>query len=96
MGRYQQADHYCRSLLQTMVTNHPDIAGIYHNLGCAQGNKGELNEAAASFTQALDIRKAVDMNQPDVARTLNSLGIVHGEKGEYTKAMNKFKQALEI
>ncbi|CAF1367953.1 unnamed protein product [Rotaria magnacalcarata] len=96
MGRYQQAETYCKKLLQTMPKNHPDRAGVYHNLGRAQGNKGELNEATDSFTQALEIRRSLDMNHPDVARTLNSLGIIHGEKGEYGKAMRMFEKALEI
>ncbi|CAF1394534.1 unnamed protein product [Rotaria sordida] len=96
MGRYQQAETYCKKLLQTMPKNHPDRAGVYHNLGRAQGNKGELNEATVSFTQALDIRRGLDMNHLDVARTLNSLGVIHGEKGEYGKAMKKFEKAVEI
>tara|TARA_B110000008_G_scaffold60207_1_gene59786 strand:+ start:424 stop:1995 length:1572 start_codon:yes stop_codon:yes gene_type:complete len=67
----------------------PDYADAYNNLGAAQKEKGDIEEAIVSCKQALKIK-------PDYAEANINLGNALKEKSDLTNAINHYKLALRF
>lgn len=89
-GRWQQAE----PLLHNAVARNPRNENAINALGLlAWQNKRDLPEAAALFTQALDIHTSHD----DFRASLhNNLGGVYGDLRQFPQAMEQFKSAVAI
>jgi len=66
-----------------------DPAEIQYNLGNGFLQKGEMNEAIASYEKALAIN-------PKYAEAETNLGTAHVQKGEIDRAIDHYKKALAI
>ena len=61
----------------------------HNNLGIAFKEQGALEEAAACFHRALDLR-------PDFAEAHNNLGTVLGEQARQDEAIACYRKAIEL
>ncbi|MDR1198680.1 MAG: tetratricopeptide repeat protein, partial [Prevotellaceae bacterium] len=72
-----------------------------NNLGVLQRNINELQQAEASYREALQTYRELAANNPqaylpDLAMTLNNLGILQSDINDYTKAEASYREALQI
>jgi protein O-GlcNAc transferase len=79
------AEQCCRHALQ-MESFHPDAWFI---LGVACQFQGKLDEAVASYEQALRLR-------PDFAAVHNNLGAIHAARARWEDAIASYGKALEL
>ena len=72
------------------VEIHPAFVAMMHNrVGYHLAEQGQLEEAVAQFTKALEIRS-------DYASAHNNLGVVLARKGQLDEAIVQFLEALKI
>ena len=57
--------------------------------------QGRPDEAAASYKEALELRRAIG-DQPGIALTLNNLGSSYIDRAKYDEALTALKEALQI
>ncbi|MCH8314022.1 MAG: tetratricopeptide repeat protein, partial [Nitrospinae bacterium] len=76
---------------------HPDVAGIWNNIGGAWDAKKDHDKAIQYFKKALasDL-KTFGPDHPSVARNWNNLGLSWKMKGQYDKAIGYYEKALAI
>ncbi len=78
----------------------PDLARTLNGLGEALSRKGRLDEAIASFEEALSIyRRLAERDErflPDLARTLNGLGEALSRKGRLDEAIDTYRQGVGL
>ena len=67
----------------------PDYAKGYFNLGCIYYQQGKIEEAIASFQQALKI-------QPNDAEAHYNFGVIYYEKQEFKLAVQHLDQAVKF
>lgn len=67
----------------------PDLAAAYGNLGNALGELGKLDDAVASYRNALAVN-------PDMAETHNNLGNVLRNLGRLEDAVSSFERAVAL
>src|SRR6266446_4538366 len=79
------AEQCCRHALQ-MESFHPDAWFI---LGVACQFQGKLDEAVASYEQALRLK-------PDFAVVHSNLGAIHAARARWEDAIASFRSALEL
>jgi Tfp pilus assembly protein PilF/peroxiredoxin len=70
-----------------LIESYPGNAAPYNNLGISYIRKKDLQQAEASF------REAIRLN-PDYARAHANLGTLLAQKGQLTEATGHFQQAL--
>jgi protein arginine N-methyltransferase 7 len=75
-------------LISRAITVNPYDA-MHCNLGLALKAQGRLDEAIASYREALSIK-------PDHFEALNNLGVVFHEQGRFDEAVLSYRQALSI
>ncbi|MBL4592744.1 MAG: sensor histidine kinase [Flavobacteriales bacterium] len=70
-------------------------ASIYNLKGLMHTNKGELNEALASYLQSLKLgRQTNDLHA--IANPYHNIGMIYEELEEYDKALKNYQDALKI
>ena len=82
---YVQAE----SIWLSVITNRPNDAGAYNNLGLALMNQGKLDEAIARFTQA------IQRDQTLVA-AYNNLGLALAENGKLNDAGAVYMEGIKL
>jgi tetratricopeptide (TPR) repeat protein len=85
LGRYKDAER----LLLALTHEHPELSGLYANLGIVYYRLNKLPEAVES------LKKAIEVN-PDRAAYYNQLGIVYRQSGQLDKARESYARALEV
>ncbi|UCE02803.1 MAG: CHAT domain-containing protein [Candidatus Latescibacterota bacterium] len=76
---------------------HPQIVRVTGNIAEMQFNLGRLDEARATYEDALDLAREVHgQEHPTVARALHGLGRVSQEAGDHESASSYLEQALTI
>jgi serine/threonine protein kinase/Tfp pilus assembly protein PilF len=76
---------------------HVRVAQTLHDLGVAQGDRGDYAAAARSLEQALGMhRRLQGPAHPDVAVTLAELGRVYQDEGANARAEPLHREALSI
>ena len=65
----------------------PDSAAALHNLGKTLQELGRLDEAEASYRQAIVL-------QPNYAEAYNNLGVALEKLNKYEEAIEKFEKAI--
>ncbi|UJR20672.1 hypothetical protein I4U23_023793 [Adineta vaga] len=97
LGQVDRAEKYFKMLLQSLPSDHPDIASVYNNIGLVHGKKDELNSALKNLEIAYEMRrKQLPPNHPHIAGSLNNIGNIHKTKGDYDKALDYYQKALKI
>ena len=82
---------------KALPKNHPAIATLYNNVGCAYDDLGDYKKALEYKLKALAIReKVLPENHPDIAASYNNVGSAYGELGEHKKALEYKLKALAI
>ena len=106
MGDIDRAAQYFRMLLDTLPSDHPDMANVYNQIGSihymnshAQSSMrdSELNHALEMFEKALEIRQ-IRYGDHDVriASSLSNIGSVYNDHGEYDHALDYYGRGLQI
>ena len=67
----------------------PDLAAAHNNLGIVLQNQGKLEEAIASYQQALRLK-------PDYAEAYSNLGMAFQDQGKLEEAIASYQQALSL
>eukprot|EP00933_Yihiella_yeosuensis_P023148 TRINITY_DN18078_c0_g1_i1.p1 TRINITY_DN18078_c0_g1~~TRINITY_DN18078_c0_g1_i1.p1 ORF type:complete len:346 (+),score=83.76 TRINITY_DN18078_c0_g1_i1:54-1040(+) len=79
--------------------DHPSVAECLNNLGGLYYGRGNLQKAAESYEQALELLMLANEGKPEnpyVALTLYNLGLCRGGLGQLQAAEAALKQALTI
>jgi len=76
-------------VLQAFISDKPDHAGPYVNLGIAYQPTGDPENARKALTKALEIN-------PFSAAAHHQLGILYREQGEFNAALDAYNQALKL
>ncbi|CAF1435017.1 unnamed protein product [Adineta ricciae] len=83
--------------LQSLPSNHPDVASSYNNIGTVYSHMGQYSKALVSYEEALKIRlQSLPSNHPSVASSYSNIGAVYSDMGEYSKALVSHEEALKI
>jgi serine/threonine-protein kinase len=83
--------------VQAVGPSHPDVAGIYTQLGLIAYNAQELDEARAAFDHALAIlRTSVGEDSELTGAAHHNIGMVLDEQGRLDDALVSYRLALEI
>jgi tetratricopeptide (TPR) repeat protein len=97
LGEIDQAEKYFNILLQSLPSDHPDIASIYNNIGNIHNQRDEWDLALKNFELGYKIRqKRLAPDHSHIAASLNNIGMIHKAKGNSDLALDQFKQALPI
>ena len=94
----QAEDHYRKAVAirqaNFKTANHPSVALNLHNLGEAQRFQGHHEDARATLTRALEIkRNHLDADHPSIALTATALGRVLVALGELDEALKLLEPA---
>jgi tetratricopeptide (TPR) repeat protein len=93
-GDYRDAlDHYGAAL--ELADAPSTIATIKNNFGLVHLERGEVAQARANLTAALELRLRIG-DERAAASTLMNLGISHGAKGELREAARYIEDSYEI
>jgi tetratricopeptide (TPR) repeat protein len=100
-GNYDKALTYHENCLyirlNTLGTEHLDVASSYANIGAAWVNKDEYDKALEYYEKSLSIRlKTLGVEHPNVASSYCSIGAAWCKKGNYDKALDFFERCLNI
>ncbi|CAF1546364.1 unnamed protein product [Adineta ricciae] len=100
-GQYEEAitlfEKSLQLQLQSLPSNHPDVASSYNNIGAVYSHMGEYSKALVSHEEALKIKlQSLPSNHPDVASSYGNIGNVYSDMGEYSKALVSYEEALKI
>jgi len=72
-----------------IVDRFPTDAAAYDQRGTAYRHKGDLDQAIADYTRAIELN-------PNYAAAYNSRGLAHASKGDYTRALADVTKADEL
>lgn len=75
------------------VNSKKDVAVVLYQLGAIEIDVGNLDQAKAYLSQALELDKKHEMKQ-GIARTLHQLGWVEDHRGHFREALDLYDQAL--
>lgn len=81
---------------QTNGNDSLDTAFALNELAFVQQSLGRLDEAFASYDQALDIARRVMPESAEVARTLNNIASLQELRGDLAAAEAKLRESLRI
>jgi len=87
--RRNQDYHDESSIWQKSIEVMPDNARAYNNLGLLQAKKGRLDEAAANFLRATQLRE-------DYAKANKNLGVIKSMQGKSDEAAEFLRRAIQI
>jgi tetratricopeptide (TPR) repeat protein len=75
----------------------PDQRGpLLYWLGAFATRQGRAEQAAAAYTEAVELFTMADDDTTRVSKTLNALGAVALSQGDYAEARRRWDQALEL
>ena len=80
--------------LAQQLEDSSGMASSYNNIGVLNKNRGNLDDALASYLESVKIQQA-NKYVDALAFTYNNIGTIYSLKGEYEKALVSFNQALE-
>ncbi|MDR1199857.1 MAG: tetratricopeptide repeat protein, partial [Prevotellaceae bacterium] len=100
LNEFKKSEAYLRICVALAKTTK-DKACILNNLGVLQRNINELQQAEASYREALQTYRELAANNPQaylpyVATTLNNLGTLQSYLKDYRKAEAYYQEALKI
>ncbi|CAF2209051.1 unnamed protein product [Rotaria magnacalcarata] len=97
LGQVDQALNYFKILLRTLPPDHPDISGVYCNIGSAYLKKKELSLALKHHEIAYQMRQ--NQHHPchhRIASSLINIGMVYIEKCQYDLGLQYCSEALAL
>jgi tetratricopeptide (TPR) repeat protein/CHAT domain-containing protein len=100
-GRYAEAEPLAKQALalaeKSLGPEHPDTAGVLHNLGLVYEGQGRYAAAEPVMKRALAIYEKVHgRNHPGTGNLLHSLANLYSRRGRYAEAEPHYKRALAI
>ncbi len=100
LGRNEDAELYYRSglgIVQSLYSEHTELAGALHGLGTLLIAEGRLSEAQPYIEEALAMRRRLFGNEhPQVAESLSNLGMLYQDQGNLPEAEASLQEALEM
>jgi tetratricopeptide (TPR) repeat protein len=97
MGRFDEAEKYCRRFLDQSSHTSQDTANCYQSLGTVACSKGKYNESLQWHLDSLDIKMQIlKPDNPNIASSYNSMAIVYRKQGDYQKALDSYQKSLII
>jgi CHAT domain-containing protein/Flp pilus assembly protein TadD len=83
--------------LKILNENHPEIAGLYDNIGVMYNHLRQFDKALEFFTHSLSVKKQfLSPTHSKLAITYTNIGIAHENKGNLKRAGEAQLLALEI
>jgi tetratricopeptide (TPR) repeat protein len=76
-------------------TRQSMLAGIYHQLGIVEQERGRMDEAEQLYLKSLEISEQLG-DRPGMARSYHHLGRAEEERGQMDKAEQWYLKSLEI
>ncbi|CAF4967418.1 unnamed protein product [Rotaria sp. Silwood1] len=93
----QQSEIYFDILLNSLSSDHEDIASIHNQIGNFLADKGQLKLALEKYQYAYEIRqKKLPKNHPHIAISLNNIGLIYKDESNFDEALNYCQKALHI
>ncbi len=86
-GQFEAAEEAFKLVMQL----DPDSYKARYNLGVTYGNQGRVDEAVASYEEALEI----EPHNPEAALAHNNLGAIALDRGQIDEARRQFESAVE-
>lgn len=80
---------------EALATKDNDLMHIYHWLGLAYKDKGDLDNAILYHSRSLDLAKKLGDRELEAAG-LNNIGLIYHDKGEYDKALRYYEESLRL
>ncbi|CAF3844178.1 unnamed protein product [Rotaria sordida] len=97
LDQLQQSEIYFDILLNSLPSDHEDIASIYNQIGNFLADKGQLKLALEKYQHAYQIRqKKLPNNHPHIAISLNNIGLIYKDEGNFDEALDYCQKALII
>ena len=98
-GRYALSERLVSqhlSIWRNLSTCSLQIAGLFHELGYAQGGQRRFAEAETSYREALAILQKLTEHEDDLATVLTTLGNFQARLGRYDEALENLERAVAI
>ncbi len=81
----------------TLPEGHPELAMTLNNLGVAQSDLHEYDEAARSYERSLELDlRYQGTEHPNTASSMNNLAVIYRKQGRLSEALTLFDRALAI
>lgn len=97
LGQSQQAEHFCRMIIQSLSNTHPDLSNLYIEFGAMKEDSKEFYLALNHYQSALDIRrKQCSDDHFGLACIFNRLGMIYQHMNNIDRAMEFYQQSLDI
>lgn len=97
LDRLQQSEIYFHILINSLSSDHQDIASIYNQIGNFLADKGQSKLALDNYQHAYQIRqKILPSNHPHIAISLNNIGLIYKDEGNLDEALDYCQKALAI
>src|SRR6185503_3079846 len=93
----KQFERALRIRESTLPSGHPDLAMTLNNLGTAQAQLRQYEEAARSYERSYEMHLAGEGKEhPVTASSMNNLAVVYRKLGRISEALDLFSEALKI
>jgi tetratricopeptide (TPR) repeat protein len=97
LGRQDLARQYFNLLLESLPSDHPDIASVYNNIGHIDYEISDINAALKNYTLAYEIRqRQLPPNSPHISSSLVNIGHIYRAKGNLDRALECYIAAANI
>ncbi|MEO0854946.1 MAG: tetratricopeptide repeat protein, partial [Cyanobacteria bacterium J06648_11] len=84
-------------LIESVGTEHPDIARSLNNMAAFYRDINEFERAEALYEESIALwEHLLGTDHPALAGTLNSLGALYDDRGEYDRALPRYQRSLAI
>jgi tetratricopeptide (TPR) repeat protein/tRNA A-37 threonylcarbamoyl transferase component Bud32 len=81
----------------TLPDGHPDLAMALNNLGTAQAQLHQFDEAEKSYQRSYELHRQYEgPDHPNTASSMNNLAIVYRKQGRLQEALSYFDRALDV
>ncbi|CAF2029183.1 unnamed protein product [Rotaria magnacalcarata] len=97
LDQLQQSELYFHILLESLSSNHEDIASIYNQIGNFIADKGQLKLALENYQRGYEIRcQRLPNDHPHISISLNNIGLIYKDEGKLDDALSYCQKALTI
>jgi tetratricopeptide (TPR) repeat protein len=96
IGEHEKSQRIFELLLKR-ASKENEIAGFHNQIGWAQLDQKNYQEAKQSFETAIEFeQKTPSPNDTYIARNYSAIALVHRKMGEYSQALLFHKKAIEL
>ena len=96
-GRYDQADHFYRRMMEELPSDHDRVLNCYQGFGFVAAAKGDLQQALHWQNQVLEhAQRHPPPDDYQLGCTWNSIGNIHWRSKSYDQAMDAYQRAKTL